>query len=319
MNEPTVTEGRRPRLLDRRRDRLLVRFTAEHLGADAALLLTREDPASPPRVRAVWRIEDGDHPDISGEEGFIGRALGAADPIFEPLDEKDGPLDQTEDGEELSHVLGMRVHAASGIEGALCLGFTCDPTAAAPRLLADATSHAGLAALFLDNPSLIESLLRDAREDALTGCLRADVLGPLLVREVERCKRHGGPLSCCFIDFDHFTRVTDTKGHLAGNEVLAVAAAAMRERLRASDALVRFGGDEFVAVLPNTTGAAANHLARLLRQRIGRATYDATGLSVCATIGIAEWEPGVDAEALLRRADRALTDLRAAAAKRPLR
>ena len=127
-------------------------------------------------------------------------------------------------------------------------------------------AYARLAALCLHDPGTLDGLLSAARRDALTGCLSYGALRKELEREIHRAARHGRDVSCCFVDLDGFKLVNDQHGHLHGSRVLARVAAALAKGMRDGDTLGRYGGDEFVAVLPDTDEDAAATLAERLRE-----------------------------------------------------
>ena len=153
---------------------------------------------------------------------------------------------------------------------------------------------------------MLDGLFTAARRDALTGCLSYGAIRQELIREIRRAARHGRSLSCCFIDLDRFKAVNDNHGHLHGSRVLASVAAALGEGVRDGDSLGRYGGDEFVALLPDTDEAAAFVLAKRLRARIAALEPSGTDDTVDASIGVAQWLPGSSAESMLAAADDAL-------------
>ena len=135
-------------------------------------------------------------------------------------------------------------------------------------------------------------------EDPLTGLSNRRFILTQLGGMVSGARRHDRPLSVLIIDIDHFKTVNDTRGHAEGDRVLAAAAHALREHLRAEDQLGRLGGEEFLALLPDADARAAKAAAEKLR-----ASVDEIGVTV--SIGWAAWE-GESADDLLGRADDAL-------------
>ncbi len=130
-----------------------------------------------------------------------------------------------------------------------------------------------------------------------------------LQQQVTYSERYGSPLSVSMIDLDHFKEVNDTYGHAAGDQVLRFIASEMRDRIRQPDQIGRYGGDEFMVILPNTTVNAAAEQANRLCQHI-KNTPIAVGkevISVSLSIGIAQYRPsGDDWHGVLERADQAL-------------
>jgi diguanylate cyclase (GGDEF)-like protein len=161
--------------------------------------------------------------------------------------------------------------------------------------------------------------LRDARLaaaiDPLTGCLNHGAMRERLSEEIARARRQGTPLALTILDLDNFKRVNDTYGHPTGDVLLRHVAEALRAEYRSFDQVARYGGDEFVVILPNVRGPGADIAAaralRVLREiHIARPDGGHEGITV--SCGVAEW---VDAEGpadLLERADKALRGSKAA-------
>jgi diguanylate cyclase (GGDEF)-like protein len=151
---------------------------------------------------------------------------------------------------------------------------------------------------------------REATQDALTGLANRRRLDARLAVEHARVSRHGGAMSVLMLDLDRFKRVNDEYGHAAGDAVLAAAAHAMVDELRAVDLGGRFGGEEFLAVLPDTPLDDALRVAERIRRRVATLTtiHDGTAIVVTVSIGAAQLADGESIASLLARADAALYD-----------
>ncbi|RME34011.1 MAG: sensor domain-containing diguanylate cyclase [Gammaproteobacteria bacterium] len=147
--------------------------------------------------------------------------------------------------------------------------------------------------------------------DALTGVNNRRFFDQRLPEEVARVARREEPLSCLFIDIDHFKRINDTHGHPAGDAVLREVAALIRAQLRASDVVARYGGEEFAALLPDTGMTRALEVAERIRGSVASApvTTDAgEEVPVTVSIGLATLGGGREADPmdLVAEADQAL-------------
>jgi diguanylate cyclase (GGDEF)-like protein/PAS domain S-box-containing protein len=137
-----------------------------------------------------------------------------------------------------------------------------------------------------------------ARSDALTGLPNRRTLQEQLPREMARARRGRSPLSVAILDIDHFKTYNDTHGHLAGDEVLRLCAVAWDTALRGEDTIVRFGGEEFLVVLPDTSLEEATAIVERLRA--------ATPMDQTCSAGVACWDFEESIDCLLGRADEAL-------------
>jgi two-component system cell cycle response regulator len=155
-----------------------------------------------------------------------------------------------------------------------------------------------------------ETLRELATHDPLTCAWNRYAILDTLGREASRAGREGSALAVIMADLDHFKAVNDTHGHLAGDAVLREAVRRMQAGLRSYDHVGRYGGEEFLIVLPGTTGANALQLAERLRLAVAREPFDAAGmpLSVTASFGVtaAELPAAAVPERLIRLADYAL-------------
>jgi two-component system cell cycle response regulator len=151
----------------------------------------------------------------------------------------------------------------------------------------------------------LESL---ARTDALTGLHNFRALQGKLEEELARAARYGAPLALLLIDLDHLKELNDREGHEAGNAALEVLAEVLRDELREVDFPARYGGDEFVALLPHQTAAEAAVVAERLRLRLARKPW-ALPDPLTISIGVAAVDgqrQQADPAALLAAADAAL-------------
>jgi diguanylate cyclase (GGDEF)-like protein len=157
-------------------------------------------------------------------------------------------------------------------------------------------------------------LLARSRIDAKTGLLNAGTWESEAAAEISRAIRTRSPLSVALIDIDHFKAVNDTHGHLAGDKVLRALGGALREQLRDYDVAGRFGGEEFVVLLPQADEADALSIAERLRDHIARMSIgiddDAKSgacVKVTVSVGVAALDPaGGEVTDLLAAADAAL-------------
>lgn len=144
--------------------------------------------------------------------------------------------------------------------------------------------------------------------DGLTNVCNRKQLDVLLAEEVNRAHRHARDLSLLMLDIDHFKRINDGHGHLVGDGVLTRLAALLQLRLRPSDKLGRYGGEEFCAILPETTLSGAMGIAESLRALIAeqRMVIDNQSLAVTVSIGAAALQVQMQGADLYRAADQML-------------
>lgn len=144
-----------------------------------------------------------------------------------------------------------------------------------------------------------------AIHDQLTGLYNRRYMMELLQRQREQFERHGNVCTLMLFDVDHFKDINDTHGHPVGDEVLAAFSRRAEGLLRMGDSLGRYGGEEFLLLLPMTELAPATQLAERLRQALAD-TPLVDSLTVTASFGLAQLQPGENTIAWLQRADQAL-------------
>ncbi len=147
----------------------------------------------------------------------------------------------------------------------------------------------------------------EAGTDAVTGCMNHRAMRRRLDEEIGRATRTGGPLSCLLIDLDDFKLVNDRHGHQAGDAMLRGVVHALVGEFRAFDRVARYGGDEFVVILPNAElDSAAAAATRALERLRAIPAHDGVGVGVSASIGVAQWRAPMSTDELLEACDAAL-------------
>jgi len=149
-------------------------------------------------------------------------------------------------------------------------------------------------------------ILATSLTDSLTGVGNRRRLEEALAQELGRAERTGRTLSAFIADLDHFKLVNDTFGHESGDKVLAAFGELLRRRTRASDVVARFGGEEFVVLMPETDLANAVLIAERVREAMATSRIEPLPEPVTVSFGVAERAAGEPGRALLARADRAL-------------
>jgi two-component system cell cycle response regulator len=160
----------------------------------------------------------------------------------------------------------------------------------------------------LKNLLLFEEVKSLAIRDGLTGLYNYRYFWEMLNQQVGQSRRYGWPLSLLFLDLDDFKVVNDTWGHQVGDQVLKAVAAFLQHEVRQADLLCRYGGEEFVVLLPQTPAEQAQVMAERLREGIAAQMVSPGGREVRVTvsIGVAGLREGEDSAALVNEADRAM-------------
>lgn len=238
----------------------------------------------------------------------------------------DGPAATATIGAIAGTVLTTRLDTLDRAQGVKYEGHTCFPLVVgdAPlgvlgvkgrageldegeqRMLATA---AALTALAWRRVQLIQEIRDNSLRDGLTGCFNRTHGVETLEIELRRARRTRSPLSVLMFDVDHFKTINDHHGHLCGDAVLAAIGRRMRETLRNSDLKCRYGGEEFLVLLPDTPLEGARHVAESLRRAIGGTplVWDGATVSVTASFGVTLTQlTELDARQIIARADRAL-------------
>jgi diguanylate cyclase len=154
----------------------------------------------------------------------------------------------------------------------------------------------------------LEEQRQKALIDPLTGLPNRAAWSERLEHEIGQWQQHGNTLMLAMLDLDHFKRINDNYGHLAGDKVLKIIASVLRKRLRGTDFIARFGGEEFVLLMPSTAPASGLKLLETLRASIEACPFHFRGEPVTVTLsmGLAAFKPGEHSDLVLKRADQAL-------------
>jgi len=281
----------------------------EVTGADFAALLERDENGRP-AVTATAGDPQGRPAD--GDAAGADRDLTplTADPVLAALAE--------EPGRDFSADLGDRPVAGLGVDAVLGKTLVRDGRPAGVLVLTWNGRHRDLdertrslldmlvseAAIAIHREDLIARLDYMARRDALTGLANRRSLQHELDRAIARAGAAGEPLSLVMLDLDKFKAQNDLHGHQAGDRVLKTAAGSWSRLLAEGDTLARYGGDEFIAILPGMRLAEATELA----ERLGTAA----GTGITASVGVAEWDGSQSGSRLISAADSALYDAKRA-------
>jgi diguanylate cyclase (GGDEF)-like protein len=171
------------------------------------------------------------------------------------------------------------------------------------------SAAAAMLAVSLKNAVLFREVRENSVRDALTGCVNRKHALEVIDAEVRRARRSKLPLCLLMFDLDHFKQVNDRRGHLCGDAVLAKVGQRMNAVLRGSDLKCRYGGEEFLVLLPDTPLAGAERVAETLRSELEShpVNWNEELVGATASFGVTEVLPGeVDVLAVIARADEAL-------------
>jgi diguanylate cyclase (GGDEF)-like protein len=160
----------------------------------------------------------------------------------------------------------------------------------------------------VDHAATVLALARarsEAGTDSVVGCMNHRAMRLRLVEEIGRAGRSGGQLSCAIVDLDDFKLVNDRFGHLIGDTVLRQSAQALMSEFRAFDRVARYGGDEFVVILPSADLDSAVVAGERALERV-RAVSLPDGSAVSASMGVAQWSESMGVDELLTACDAAL-------------
>lgn len=275
-------------------------FPVDHasvlLVKDGSLVVRHQSGPLRPRLRRGARLSPG--------RGLCDRAIEMLMPVVENGIAQSS--NHTKGQRELrSEVCLPLVHHGQPL-GVLSLGsrragaFQADEVTAL-QSLADICANA------IQNARYYEQARRLADVDGLTGVYNRRILEHRLAQELERAARYRSTLALIMVDIDHFKRLNDEYGHLAGDQVLREAASLFARKLRKVDVVCRYGGEEFALLVPGTTGMNAVGVAEKLRRAVEKMSFPGVPRRVTISLGVADYpRHGRTREQLLDAADSAL-------------
>jgi diguanylate cyclase (GGDEF)-like protein len=279
---------------------------------DSVLKVLSEVGLCPHQLKAAIYLVDGDELQLASSTGCPPGAVGervaiAKSPAYAAV--LGGKVGVGRDGHWESpaclgedvghgHVL-VPIGTANAPVGVLDLivpvGVDCDEEMR--QMLASVGSQLGVA---ISNARLYQQTRSEALHDTLTGLPNRRFMDQELKRAIALSVRHQTPLSLVMLDIDHFKRLNDTQGHTEGDRILALVAKTVARTFRSTDQLFRYGGEEFLALLPETDHDTACQAAERVRQAVEREC------GVTVSLGVAACRPSDDRESLVGRADQAL-------------
>ena len=240
-------------------------------------------------------------------EGIAGQVLATGQAVITSAYEEDMTLPANIILPGVRSGVGVPMRWNGELRGALSVGFL-DRREITRDDLGVLEAIADLAVIACHNAEAYDDVRTAASTDALTGLLNHGAMQVRVREEIARAARDSQPLCCVLIDLDDFKRVNDELGHPAGDAMLRRVADALRAEVRPYDRVARYGGDEFVLVLPGTAEYVARAIAERVRVRVrnGAPRRGRRRSRAAARSASPSWEPPMSADDLLAAADRAL-------------
>ena len=289
---------------------VIVDTAAGTLHASAGAMFFLSPSGKRLRLQAVFGYEPSPVSEMRLGQGIAGRAAEGR-PILVPSRLEEAPKRAPAEPVARTAVAVPLVRGDNTI-GVLALYGRTLPDPFNEDDAATLVSFAGQASVAIENVLLHQEAERLSLTDGLTGVWNRRYLQLQLQKEIDRADRFSRPLSLLLVDIDRFKEANDQHGHLVGDEILVEVVRRLVDSTRSNiDVVARFGGEEFVAVLPETPREGARVVAEKVRQGIALRPFEAEGVEgsihITVSVGVACYpEDGTTADALLRAADRAM-------------
>lgn len=282
----------------------VARASVDLVGADSCSIMLLDESRQELLSKASHGLtpEEEDKIAFKVGEGIAGWVAEHAAPALVP-DASSDPRFKPMPGQRLqiASLLAVPLQTREGVIGVMTV--TSARTEAFARDHEDLLLHLGSSIVKdIENARLY----RLSITDSLTKAYNRQYLYQRLPDELERCRRFGDPLSLIIFDVDHFKRFNDNWGHAAGDFVLRQLVRLVHQTVRDIDGLVRYGGEEFLLILPKTPLSGAVDLAERLREAVEQTTFQWSdqNLQVTISLGVSALRDGQDSdEQLLKRAD----------------
>ena len=210
------------------------------------------------------------------------------------------------------HTIGFPIMTEDGLFGAIIADSTyCEMSEKLSEYLEQLVYQSSIT---LDKANTYAEILKHATTDALTNLYNRGQFDKRIRQEVASAKRNNTPLCCMMVDVDFFKKVNDSYGHAVGDAILKGVSGIILEQVRESDTACRYGGEEFIVILPFTQFSEAQIVAERLRSAVEANPFDITSfnikdkstLDITISVGLSEYKPPESIEGFLERVDKAL-------------
>lgn len=294
--------------------RKVLKFLCEYLNVDRCLILQRCQDGSLFEATLSWPVLETD----DDEEGLALTREELASPLsaihakgfgvltYQQSDEDDEVLELLMQGDEPGSCLMVPIVQSDSLSGLLAFCSRDDKHRWQEFDVNTVTPVAALLGSALGRKTLLEELTFQALHDRLTGLYNRGKTEDRLSQEIARSARYGNSFSLILFDVDYFKQVNDRFGHNAGDDVLVEVAAQLRGNIRSADFVGRWGGEEFLVILPETDLDAGGAVAENLRLHIAQQTFPIPSGTITVSAGVSAYLPGDSIQELVKRADAAL-------------